>query len=507
MADPFADYEEDPFAAYAEADSVQVPQAKPAPQTEGDWLQMLAPYSTSRQPGESAPLSAAKDVASLPGRAMAKGIYSLTGAGSAPMSARELPPSGNPARDFLSGVLRDPWTVAGGAIGGAVAPKLAAAARLPVMARLGIGAGAGGVMANIPGATEFAIEGKPYDVGATTAFGAITGGLGEGAGKIAGKGVRVAEDAFRGMARVLADKSREYGQAGADDLRRFVQPLLNESLSESGLRAAIKKRVEAFAEAGDAAANETSPAAASIRNQIRQSAGVPANKRVLPSDQEIAKAELMNQAGSRWDPNGPNLSEPLTVGDLVGRAKFNAEMNARSGILKGSADQVAKTLDNLGDASSVLRGHGKETPVSYADFPNLLRRVNYAAFHPGTGVAPANANEISREAGDLFREEIADMMYNNPALSREIQSKLIAAKKLYAQAMRVEAMLRKDPTSINADRSALGWAANKVGMPVAIPLIARRAAQLGQGGFGLASRYVPPAVADALFVQPQRPTR
>ena len=507
MADPFADYEEDPFAAYAEVDSVQAPMQVP---TDADFWDKIFPHGRSTaeriqaQPGFGGKASEyAKgvynmggDIASYPGRWVAQ-----TGAGVPMEDPNELPISGQGwgqnIHNFGINMMRSPVTALTAGTG-------TLAAKLGPLAQVGANVASGA----IPAAGEWWANDAPAS--GIALQGLMSGGLGglaTGAGKLAGKGVRVAEDAFRGMARVLADKSREYGQAGADDLRRFVQPLLNESLSESGLRAAIKKRVEAFAEAGDAAANETSPAAASIRNQIRQSAGVPANKRVFPSDQEIAKAELMNQAGSRWDPNGPNLSDPLTVGDLVGRAKFNAEMNARSGILKGSADQVAKTLDNLGDASSVLRGHGKETPVSYADFPNLLRRVNYAAFHPGTGVAPANANEISREAGDLFREEIADMMYNNPALSREIQSRLIAAKKPYAQAMRVEAMLRKDPTSINADRSALGWAANKVGMPVAIPLIARRAAQLGQGGSGLASRYVPPAVADALFVQPQRPTR
>lgn len=507
MADPFADYEEDPFAAYAEADSVQAPMQVP---TDADFWDKIFPHGRNTaeriqaQPGFGGKASEyAKgvynmggDIASYPGRWVAQ-----TGAGVPMEDPNELPVSGQGwgqnIHNFGINMMRSPVTALTAGTG-------TLAAKLGPLAQVGANVASGA----IPAAGEWWANDAPAS--GIALQGLMSGGLGglaTGAGKLAGKGVRVAEDAFRGMARVLADKSREYGQAGADDLRRFVQPLLNESLSESGLRAAIKKRVEAFAEAGDAAANEASPIAAQLREKIRASAGTPANQRVLPSEQEIAASELMNQTGRRWDPNGPNQSDVLTVGDLVGRAKANAEMNARSGLLKGSADQVATSIDKIGDAISVLRGHGQDVPVSYADFPNLLRRVNFAAFHPGTGVAPGNTNEIARESGDLLREEVADMMYNNPAISDLVRTTLQGAKKPYAQAMRVEAMLRKDPTSINADRTLLGRIANLSSAPVAIPLIARRAAQLGQGGFGIASRYVPPAVADALFVQPQRPTR
>lgn len=455
----------------------ETPEAAPTPvaqpQTEGDWLQMLAPYSTSRQPGESAPLSAAKDVASLPGRAMAKGIYSLTGAGSAPMSARELPPSGNPARDFLSGVLRDPWTVAGGAIGGAVAPKLAAAARLPVMARLGIGAGAGGVMANVPGATEFALEGKPYDVGATTAFGAITGGLGEGLASGLKYGKGLGEESFRGLKRWLL-QMEDRGISREKALAQ-VAPYLDKAWSASGLQSLADKMRDVYEATANPIRKEIAPNAVAYQ-EAAQSMGamdLPSHKIGLPPRQDFEYLDLM---GNKWEP-GADMS-PLTFGDLTEAAK--AKLSQISGTTKipGGAPKIREMLGKMEENYTGLGGEGKGAPVSYADLPNILAMKNDLQYYPGTSLSEQGAAPIKRFVGRLFNPEASYFQYESPQLSETQKKALGQARKLYSDAKSIDRMMELDPArSIGPERTMVGDIAQKVGAPVAIPLAVRNLAQ------------------------------
>lgn len=468
----------------SEPEAPQKEQAKARP--EGDWLQMLAPYSTGKAAGESAPLAVAKDVASLPGRAMAKGIYALTGAGDAPMSARELPSSGNPWRDIPSGILRDPWTVVGGSVGGAVAPRLAAAARLPVAARFGIGAGAGGVMANIPGATEFALEGKPYDVGATTAFGALTGGLGEGLASGLKYAKGLGEESFRGLKRWLL-QMQDRGVSKAEALAQ-VAPYLDKAWSAKGLQTLADKMRDIYESTANPIRQEIAPTATAYQEAARTTGALdlPSHQVGLPPRQNFEYLDLM---GNKWEP-GSDIA-PLRFKDLTEAAK--AKLSQVSGTTKipGGAPKIREMLGKMEENYTGLGGEGGNALVSYADLPNILAMKNDLQYYPGTSLSEQGAAPIKRFVGRLFNPEASYYQYESPQLSEAQKNALSKARKLYSDTKSIDRILELDPArSVGPERTMVGDVAQKLGAPVAIPLAVRNLAQKAMAGQN-AARLVP----------------
>jgi hypothetical protein len=295
-----------------------------------------------------------------------------------------------------------------------------------------------------------------------------------GGGVLGGLGRHLSTSSLRSVPGIQAEidlAERLYGTDPAASLQKWGS-LLDESKAwtEGGIR-----------NFGKALKNEAKPVTAQAMNDlapIAQQFKKDIAARKIPF-REIGNTGEFVPAVSRMD--APYTSEILGMEGLPGDAETQLTKTSLAKMIQQEAamrkygagegiDVSRKLLPNR--ISRLLSTFDPVDPagrITYADLPDLLHKLNKPAFNTWA----SNEKEIARSLGQIGRDVVAPMYWQNPALNN--LEEMATARTQFGKAADIERLLHRGHTARIEDFSNIvGKTARNLGLEYQLPLLGIR---------------------------------